>query len=226
MSDQLPLGIELKPRIDFHSFIGTHNGEVVSRLRMLQEPFIYLWGDQGCGKSHLLQATCREQTETGRPAAYISLADITSMPLDILDGMEAMHLVCLDHLDLLAGRSDWELSLFTLFNQLREGDAHLVVAANSPPAQLDIGLPDLASRLTWGPCYHLIPLDDAGRMELLIRSAEQRGLELSPETASFLLDRVPRDIHSLARLIEKLDQASLAAQRRLTIPFVREILQL
>lgn len=226
MSSQLPLGIGLRPRVDFRSFISAQNGEVVSRLRLSQDPFIYLWGEPGCGKSHLLQAACREQSAAGRLSAYIPLTDIVELVPDILEGLESMHLVCLDDLEQLVGRTDWERALFYLFNQLRDHNAHLLVAAKAPPSQLAISLPDLASRLTWGPCYHLISLDDTGRQELLIRSAEQRGLELSPEIAAFLIHRLPRDIHSLTRLVEELDQASLTAQRRLTIPFVRKVLRL
>ncbi|MEN8177016.1 MAG: DnaA regulatory inactivator Hda [Pseudomonadota bacterium] len=226
MPSQLPLGIELRPRVDFSGFISAQNGEAVSRVKLNQDPFIYLWGEPGCGKSHLLQAACREQSDAAHPAAYVPLNELPDLVPEMLDGLEAMHLVCLDDLQQLAGKSDWELALFNLFNRLRECNAHLLVAANSPPARLGIDLPDLASRLTWGPCYHLIALDDAGRMELLMRSAEQRGLKLPPEIATFLLHRLPRDIHSLIGMVEQLDRASLAAQRRLTIPFVRQVLQL
>ncbi|MCG7919353.1 MAG: DnaA regulatory inactivator Hda, partial [Candidatus Thiodiazotropha taylori] len=79
---------------------------------------------------------------------------------------------------------------------------------------------------TWGPCYHLFPLNDEERLELLISNAELRGLSMSVETAQFLLQRTPRDIHFLTILLDRLDQASLAAQRKLTIPFVREALKL
>jgi DnaA family protein len=226
MPSQLPLGIELKPRINFDNFIGSQNSEAVSRLRLAQDPFIYLWGETGCGKSHLLQAACQEQSDAGLPVAYVPLAEIDALALTILEGLESVQLVCLDDLERLAGRGAWELALFSLFNQLRERNARLVVGANAPPAQLEIGLPDLASRLTWGPCYHLLTLDDPGRLELLMRNAEQRGLKISPDIATFLLHRLPRDAHSLARLVERLDRESLAAQRRLTIPFVRQVLDL
>ena len=226
MSVQLPLGITLKPAVDFSSYILGRNGEAVARLRLNQDPFIYLWGSPGCGKSHLLQAVCREQSELDNPCAYVPLAKIAELQPAMLEGLEGMEMVCLDDLEQLAGSEDWELALFNLFNQLRERNARLLVAANLPPAQLPVRLPDLASRLSWGPCYHLSALDDAGRLELLIRHAQQRGLELSSDTASFLLQRIPRDMHNLTRVVEQLDQASLAAQRRLTIPFVREVLGL
>ena len=226
MAQQLPLGLELRPRVDFGSFIGTQNAELVSRLRLTPDPFLYLWGESGSGKSHLLQASCRETDERGESSAYIPLEQIDELEPGVLEGLEGMQLVCLDDLQQLAGKADWELALFNLFNRLRENSAQLVVSANAPPAQLPILLADLASRLTWGPCYHLLPLDDAGRVELLIRQAEQRGLKLSSEIAIFLIQRLPRDSHSLTRLVERLDHASLAEKHRLTIPFVRRVLQL
>ncbi len=226
MQAQLPLGIELKPSVDFNSFIAGQNTEALTRLRGEQEPFVYLWGTPGCGKSHLLQAACGQASQTGRQCAYVPLAEIADFEPVLLEGLETLDLVCLDDLERLAGDQAWELALFNLFNLLREQNVQLLVSANAPPAQLPVKLRDLASRLTWGPCYQIFSLDDNGRLELLMRNAEQRGLELSPETASFLLQRIPRDIHSLTRQVEKLDQASLVAQRKLTIPFVRKVLEL
>jgi DnaA family protein len=226
MAVQLPLGIALKPRVDFSNFIPGRNGEAVARLQQAQDPFIYLWGDPGSGKSHLLQAACRRQSSLQERCAYVPLIKIAELQPAMLEGLEGMDLVCLDDLEQLAGRHAWELALFNLFNLLRERQARLLVTARLPPTQLPIRLPDLASRLTWGPCYHLSLLDDNGRLELLIRQAQQRGLELSTDTAGFLLQRIPRDTHYLTQIIEQLDQASLAAQRRLTIPFVRKALGL
>ncbi|MGD8932249.1 MAG: DnaA regulatory inactivator Hda [Chromatiales bacterium] len=226
MSVQLPLGITLRPRVDFSSYIPGRNAEAVARLRQAQDPFIYLWGGPGCGKSHLLQAVCRQQSKLEDRCTYVPLLKIAELQPVMLEGLEDLDLVCLDDLEQLAGMEGWELALFNLFNQLRERHARLLVTAHLPPARLPIRLPDLASRLTWGPCYHLSMLDDDGRLELLIRHARQRGLELSSDTAGYLLQRIPRDIHHLVGVIEQLDAASLAAQRRLTTPFVRKVLGL
>ncbi|MGD8587895.1 MAG: DnaA regulatory inactivator Hda [Chromatiales bacterium] len=226
MSLQLPLGIALRPRLDFGSFIPGRNEEAVARLRQAQDPFIYLWGGPGCGKSHLLQAACRQQGKLGDRCAFVPLLQIAELQPAMLEGLEGLDLVCLDDLEQLAGKDDWELKLFNLYNLLRERQARLLVTAHMPPTQLPIRLPDLASRLTWGPCYQLNTLDDDGRLELLIRHAQQRGLKLSGDTASFLLQRIPRDIHYLIGIVDQLDQASLAEQRPLTIPFVRKVLGL
>ncbi|MBT3058175.1 MAG: DnaA regulatory inactivator Hda [Candidatus Thiodiazotropha sp.] len=226
MPVQLPLSLSIRPRVDFSAFIAGRNGEAVSRLRGESDPLIYLWGVSGSGKSHLLQACChQEQLEQGQPA-YLPFKSEHGLEPAMLEGLESFSLVCLDDLEVLAAREDWELAIFSLFNQLREAGSRLIVSSDRPPAQLPLKLADLASRLTWGPCYQLFPLNDEERLELLIRSAERRGMTMSVEIANFLLQRTPRDIHYLTLLIERLDRASLAAQRRLTIPFVREILNL
>lgn len=226
MPTQLPLGLSIRPRVDFGHFIIGRNGEAVSRLRSEHDPFIYLWGDSGSGKSHLLQAACEQtQVNAGQPA-YIPFKSEHGLQPEMLEGLELFSLVCLDDLHVLAGKPAWELAIFNLFNQLRERGARLVIACDRPPGQLSLQLPDLASRLTWGPCYHLFPLNDDERLELLLTRAESRGMSMSVDTARFLLQRTPRDIHFLTILIDRLDKASLAAQRKLTIPFVREALKL
>jgi DnaA-homolog protein len=226
MTLQLPLGISLRPSVDFAGFIAGRNAEALSRLRTPLDPFLYLWGESGSGKSHLLQAACQQAQAGDQQPAYLPLKREHGLAPEMLEGLETFALVCLDDLESVAGDAAWEGAIFSLFNQLRENQAQLVVAADRPPAQLPLSLPDLASRLTWGPCYHLVALNDDERLELLLATAQRRGLSMGVETARFLLQRTPRDIHFLALLIDRLDSASLAAQRRLTIPFVREILHL
>lgn len=226
MHQQLPLTISLKPSVNFASFVVGRNGEAVSRLRTPLDPFVYLWGESGSGKSHLLQAACQQAHLEQRLPAYLPLKSAQEIDPEMLQGLESYTLVCLDDLERIAGQALWEGAIFNLFNLLRENGGQLIVAADRPPGDLPIELPDLASRLAWGPCYRLIPLDDDERLELLLASAERRGMSMSVETASFLLQRTPRDIHFLTLLMDRLDTASLAAQRRLTIPFVREILNI
>jgi DnaA family protein len=226
MPAQLPLSLSIRPRVDFSHFIPGRNAEVLSRLRVMQDPFLYLWGESGSGKSHLLQSACQQTQGDGGQAAYLPFEAEPQLAPEMLDGLEQFQRVCLDDLQRLAGHPEWERAVFNLFNNLRERGAQLVVSSDRPPAQMPIQLTDLASRLTWGPCYHLIPLNDEERLELLLRNAHSRGLSMSVETATFLLQRIPRDIHFITILVDRLDQASLAAQRRLTIPFVREILKL
>jgi len=136
-----------------------------------------------------------------------------------------MSLVCLDDVQALTGHDEQEEALFHLYNRIRESGGRLLVAANASPAGLAPRLPDLRSRLLWGPVFHLHRLDDAGRLAALQLRADRRGFQLNNDVGTYLLHRHPRDMAKLFELLEQLDHASLTAQRRLTIPFVRSLLQ-
>jgi len=111
-----------------------------------------------------------------------------------------------------------------LYNRVRDAGGRLVVAGEAGPAGSGFDLVDLASRLAWGPVFHLQELDDAGKRQALFRRAAARGVEMPDEVANYLISRCPRDMGSLFRLLDRLDEASLSAQRRLTIPFVRALI--
>jgi DnaA family protein len=135
-----------------------------------------------------------------------------------------MDLVCLDDVDAVAARPAWERGLFDLFNRLRESGVTLLVAAGKRPDRTRLQLADLVSRLGWGVTYVLKPLDEETLFAAITHRAKARGLDLPEDTARFLLRRFPRDLVSLCDLLDRLDQASLATRRRLTIPFVKAAL--
>lgn len=225
LRQQLPLRIGLRDSATFGNYLPVANAQALFALQQRSEPFLYLWGDSGSGKSHLLQAACHAVSEAGGSAAYLPLSELAAMPAELLEGMEGMQLVCIDELEAIAGDSAWEQGLFHLYNRLRDSGNHLVVAARAAPGALGITLPDLVSRLGWGPVYHLESLDDTEKADALRLRASQRGMEMPPEVATYLLSRAPRDMHALFALLGELDEVSLAAQRKLTIPFVREVLR-
>ncbi|MCB1758810.1 MAG: DnaA regulatory inactivator Hda [Gammaproteobacteria bacterium] len=229
MLPQLPLGLKLRLNVSFDSFVGNANRELLTQLRASAqgtgEPYLYIWGGSGSGKSHLLQAGCHSAQQHQLAAAYIPLREASRLTPEVLQNLSAFDLVCLDDFDRVCGQSHWEQALFNLFNQLRDAGARLLVSADRAAAALPLQLVDLRSRLEWGPGYQLLGLDDVGRAQLLNRSAENRGLELPPETLNYILARAPRDTRSLLELLQRLDRASLAAQRRLTVPFVRRVFE-
>ena len=139
---------------------------------------------------------------------------------------ENYDLVCLDDVDALAGERRWEEALFHLYNRIRERGACLVVSCASAPARLQLSLPDLGSRLSWGLVYQLRALDDDQRLLALQLRARQRGCDMPDETGRYLLRRLPRDMPALFDLLDRLDDASLVAQRKLTVPFVKSVLGL
>lgn len=219
---QLALGIGLSDSATFENFFEGDNAQLVNELHRGAEPFVLLWGKSGSGKSHLLQALCRKAGQRGEAVAYLPLKECIKASTELLENLEQMPLICFDDIEAIAGHDDWEQALFGLYNRVRDAGGRMVVTANGPAASLGIRLADLVSRLGWGPVYQLQPLDDGQKIAALRLRAQHRGLEMSVEVGRYLLKHLPRDTHSLFDCLERLDQASLEAQRRLTIPFVRE----
>ncbi|REC96483.1 DnaA regulatory inactivator Hda [Kushneria indalinina] len=225
---QLPLGVGARDDATFASFWPGANASLVTHLRHQLddggEQFIYLWGASGSGRSHLLQAACLETSDRGARALYLPLDDLGHFPPHMLEDLEALDLIAIDDLERVIGRKRWEEALFHCFNRLRDANCRLVIAAQAAPRALPVVLPDLASRLGWGMTFHLQPLSDQDRLEVLRLRAHQRGMQLPDEVARYLLHRGPRRLGDMLALLTRLDSASLSAQRRLTIPFVKQAL--
>jgi DnaA family protein len=219
---QLALGIRLRADAVFESFAPGFNAEVLAALKQPGTAPLWLWGGESSGKTHLLQAVCAAAGET---AAYFPLDRSLALPPEALRGFETCRVLCVDDVDAVAGDLSWETALFELFNAAVELRTQLIFAAAAPPRQPPWRLKDWQSRAAACVVYQLRDLDDAGRVEALRLHAAQRGLQLPQETSEYLLKRVPRDLRSLLEILDALDEASLAAQRRLTIPFIRDALE-
>ena len=142
----------------------------------------------------------------------------------MLDGLEQLSLVCLDDIDSIAGNEEWEQAIFHLYNRLRDLHTPLLITAGNSPKGSSIKLADLKSRLAWDHVFHLKVLEEKATLRALQKRANSRGFDLSEEVADYLFKRVARDMHSLFQLLDKLDQASLIAKKKLTIPFVKDLL--
>lgn len=225
MNSQLPLAFRFPPDQRFDSYLGA--AAAIAALRALAGgaaglPHL-LVGPAGSGKTHLLLAACAEAQAQGRRALYLPLASLRGRLAQALEGLAA-DLVCLDELDAVAGAREDEVALFHAHNRLRAEGGNLLYAARGNPQALGLVLPDLGSRLGQCTRLHLDLLDDEGRRALLRQRASRRGLVLDEPVLDYLLRRVGRDPAGLARLFERLDRESLAAQRRITIPFLRGLL--
>lgn len=227
-SPQIPLALRFPPDQRFEGFVG-EDPAPVALLRAIargeRADWACLSGPAGSGKSHLLIAACAEAGQAGRRAAYLPLAGFRGRLAGMLAAQEGLDLVCLDDVDAIAGGREDEVALFDFHNRARAGSTVVVYSARTPPQSGDLTLPDLRSRL--GQCTQLplAPLDDDGRREVLRRRAQTRGLVLEPAVLDYLLRRVGRDLGSLTALLDRLDRESLAAQRRVTVPFLRQLLQ-
>jgi DnaA family protein len=225
---QLPLGVRLRAASTFASFAVGENAAAVAALEVRAAGSrgapLWLWGPSGAGRSHLLQATCVAATRAGRSSAYLPLGSSALLPGQ-LTGLDALDLVCLDDVGAVLGQGAFELAIFRLYRELQERNAALVIAAAAPPAAFPVALADLASRLRACEVWQLRALPEPLQGGALTARAALLGLELPAETLQYLQRRLPRDFAALCGLLNALDEGALAAQRRLTVPFVREVLE-
>ncbi|HEY5719434.1 MAG TPA: DnaA regulatory inactivator Hda [Gammaproteobacteria bacterium] len=225
---QLPLALGLVGPATLAGFVAGDNGTAVQWLqRTASAPAAmqaFLAGGRDSGKSHLLQAVCRAADEHGHAAVYAPLGLFGDQAAALLDGLESAALVCIDDVDAIAGDSGAERALFDLYNRVHDARGGLVLSGSRPPALLPLELPDLVSRLAWGACFQLRPLDDPGKLQVLQQRATTLGFELPAEAGDYLLQRSARGLSDLLRLLDRVDRATLAAQRRVTVPFLRGLL--
>jgi len=229
---QIPLGVRIPDRAVFETFLPARNLQAIEYAARMAEGdargWMWICGAAGVGKTHLLQAICaRASGSRGTTArsGYVPMMELSSLGPDILEGLTSLECVCLDDIDSVIGKLEWEKALFGLLRETQERDSALVVAARSPPGLLTWALPDLGSRFTAAAIFQLRELDEGEQRDALQLRARIRGFELPDETARWLQRRFPRDMRTLYELLDTLDEAALVAQRRLTVPFIRSVLK-
>lgn len=222
---QLALPLQLADHAVFASFLPKGNEELIAALFAVANSSsgsgCWIWGAGASGKTHLLQAVCER---AGDRSVYVPLAMLAGAGPALIDGLDSRELVCIDDLHEVVGDPAWERALFTLYNDLLASGGQMIVAARMAPRECPIDLPDLASRMSQLTTYNVQALADADRSAALQLRARHRGLELPDETARYLISRSRRDMASLYGLLDTLDREALRAKRRLTVPFVRDVL--
>ena len=224
---QLPLGFEPGELYTFDSLVTGENAVAAALAQQTAlgtgEKQMYFWGEAGLGKSHLLQACCNLAAKNQRTVCYLTQAEISNQSTDMFDGLEQISLICLDDIETWLIDDVWETALFNLINRVRENNNCLMMASAHPPEIAFVKLPDLRSRLSWGPVFQLRSLADKEKYQALRYRAKQNGLELPENVADYLMQRYPRDMFGLFERLAVLDKASMAMQRRLTIPLVKSV---
>lgn len=228
MNRQLALAIQLNDEATLADFCWSSNAlleqQLAASLRGDGERLYYLWGTEGCGKSHLLQACC-QAISNNASAIYLPLKILKEWGPESIEDLGEQHLIAIDDIDSIANNKAWEEAIFHLFNRVRDnGETILLISAQSPLASLPVKLADLKSRLAWGLVVQINELSDEDKIKTLQQYAQKRGFDLPSSVGQFLINRCARNMHDLHKMLEHLDSASLAAQRKITVPFVKTVL--
>ncbi len=226
MSEQYPLAIALSQTATLATWVPGDNGALMHQLYALldgrERHSLTVYGPEGAGKSHLLQACCQAVFERNGKALYFSLDEFKHQSPGVLVGLETLDLVCIDDLDVICGQSDWEEALFHLYNRCLYAECRLIFACESSLQALPMSLPDLQSRLTWNGVYELQALNDEGLAEAIEKRAMAYRIELSKGVAALIVEMAHQHERDVFEVFEALDHASLAHKRnKLTKPFVQ-----
>ena len=225
---QIPFEFGNFQKIDFTSFIQGKNKELLHLLNIVakkeQNDCLYIWGSRATGKTHLLQAACKQADEINYHVTYIPLKHHRDFNPEILEGLGELDLICVDDLEFISDNIEWQQRLTLLYNEIRDNNNSIIISSAFSPKDINIGLNDLKSRLIWGQVFKIKPPDDQLKIEILKRKAKERSFELSNNVAEFLIHRISRDLNSLIKILDDIDRSSLAAKRKVTIPFVKELI--
>lgn len=236
-TSQLTLSVQLPDDETFASYLSESNRAVVSQLTLFIEQknqvsksslpnSFYLFGLTGVGKSHLLHACSAYAAQLNKTSVCLSCAELLLLSVEVLDGLEQIDVICLDDIQLIADNKVWQQAIFDLYNRVLEQNNCLLISGDQSATQLGLSLPDLESRLSWGLTEQVKPLDDDEKVTALQYRASKRGLTLSIEAGNFLLNRLSREMGNLIASLDVLDKASIRDQRKITIPFIKDVLHL
>lgn len=234
---QLTLSVQLPDDETFANYVSHINIAAVDHLeQFIDAPCdaavstqkeissFFLFGLSGVGKSHLLHACCAKAQELGKTSVCLSFSELKNLSVEVLDGLEQIDLICLDDVQCIAGEADWQQAVFDLYNRVLEQNKKLIITGDKSINDLELTLPDLRSRLSWGFIEQLKPLSDAEKLTVIQFRADKRGLLLTNDVAKYLLTHLSRDMKDLLAVLNALDNASIREQRKITIPFIKDVL--
>lgn len=227
---QLTLSVSLRDDATFANYYSLDNIALTEQLQAMAQGHgdqcLYVWGPPSTGKSHLLQAVCHEAEHAGLTSCYIPLNEHVFLSPELCEDLEQMDIICIDDLDVIGGQAVWEIAIFHLFNRTRDVKHRIIFSASKNIAESGIQLPDLRSRLSWGLNYHIQSLTDEEKLAALKLRARNRGMILPVDVAQFIMNHYSRDMTRLFAALDTLDKTSLAEKRKITIPFIKLVLNI
>lgn len=226
---QLLLPVSINASQTFDSFVNCEDEVLLEQLHQAisktEFTSVFIAGAQGSGKTHLLNACCHAANELNKTSILLPLEQMLGMSAQMLDGIEDIDLVCIDNIELIKGDMEWQKAIFNLYNFLMQSNATLIITGSDTSHNLTLELPDLASRLQWATPFQLHQLSEQDKTVALIHHAHLMGFELSEDVAKFMLSRLPRKMDFLMQALNTLARQSIEKQRVVTVPFVKEVLE-
>jgi len=224
--EQLILPVSVSEHMVFDSFYPGPNLEIYQSLQSHVEKLLWIAGTKGSGKTHLLQAAFHQCIHLEKRSLYIPMQDSEQLSPEVLDDLDQLDLICIDDIEFILGSKAWEIKLLDLYERLQTTNTHLLIASHETPKELNFFLPDLASRFSMSIVHQLKNLSETEIISAIQLHADIRGFNLPIKAANYLLKRVERNVSSLMEIIKILDYESLSKQRKLTVPFIKNILHL
>jgi len=210
----------------FESFHSSSNKVVIDSIKDDKNKLLWIAGLKGSGKTHILQATINYMDNGINRLLYLPMRESKDFTPDILDNLDQFDLVAIDDIENVIGDFSWEEQLLILYEELIHTKSRILISSSDTPQGLSFKLPDLASRFSLGLVDRLKPMNEEQMIEAISLHAKIRGFNLPQDVAKYLISRVPRDVSVLVDIIKLLDYESLSKQRKLTIPFIKTVLDI
>ena len=223
---QIPLDVSLSEYMTFETFYLGPNKAVVDSLRDEKNQLIWLAGLEGFGKTHLLHAFINSHEHENKKVLYLPMSESQDFTPDILDNLAQYDLVAIDDIENIIGDMTWEEQLLKFYEDSYSTRNKILITANDTPKGLNFLLPDLSSRFNLALIERLRPMNEDEMIKAILIHSKARGFDLPEDSAKYLINRVPRDVSVLIDMIKLLDYESLSMQRKLTIPFIKTVLDI
>jgi len=211
---------------NFNSFyVDPQNEQLLKDIKDLSNgDNLYIYGVKNSGKTYLLQSLCNEYSKNKKSALFLPLKEVVRYGVDIIESIENMDLVCIDGLEIIRNKKEWEIGLFNLINNSLQTNCRLIFTSSSEDIKAAFSLPDLDSRMKKFNSYKIFPISDNHLLEALKNIANLSSINLGDREAQYLITYTKRNMSDLVKILESLDQLSMENKRRITIPLIKELL--
>ena len=225
---QLALQIQINERASLNNFfVSKKNNKTIQILKN-----ILLGSDKGVqifiddlgsnGKSYLLQAICNDFSNSNNSSIYIPMQEAINLDPSILEGVSELNLICIDDIDLINKRRDWEIALFNLINECHEKECFLLLSGSINKLE---AMPDLVSRIKKMETLRLEAINDDELLEATQAISKNLNIEISDKNMNYLINNSKRDIKTIFRTLSQLEKESLERKKSIGLNLIKEVIQ-